>query len=149
MNKFPTGTELPSNESSLAPTGQCPTTVLVVDDNCRFANELSKVFLSSGFKTLVANDGNAAIAIAVTKQPDFMILDSRMPGRSGYLVLEYLASQLDKIIPTVMLSDNEGNRHRDYSRLLGALDFLPKPIEAAEVLAVVRDHLNKPCAAPN
>jgi DNA-binding response OmpR family regulator len=128
---------------------QSTDTVLVVDDNGRYAIEVSDAFRSAGFNTLIANDGNAAIAIALTKRPDFMVLDSRMPGRSGYLVLEYLASQMDTVIPSVMLSDNEGVRHRDYSRLLGALEFLPKPIGASEVVAVACKHMRKTHAIGN
>lgn len=139
----------PNQATGLSATGDAVCTVLVVDDNRRYASQVSEAFRSSGFETLIANDGNTAIAIALTKQPNFMILDSRMPGRSGYLVLEYLAAQPDTIIPSIMLSDNEGVRHRDYSRLLGALDFLPKPIEASEVVAVARKHMDKTIPLPN
>jgi DNA-binding response OmpR family regulator len=125
-----------SNDVVVAPSELSPT-VLVVDDDRRFAQAVSDAFLASGFKTLIANDGNAAVAVAVTKRPDFMILDSRMPRRSGYLVLEYLAVEFDHFIPTVMLSENEGKRHQEYARMLGALDFIAKPINTVEILSVV------------
>ena len=60
-----------------------------------------------------------------------------MPYRSGYLVLEYLATQTDLCIPTILLGENEGERHRRYGKMLGAIDFLNKPIESAEVVARV------------
>ena len=60
-----------------------------------------------------------------------------MPRRSGYLVLEYLTTETDLTIPTVLLGENEGKRHQAYGKMLGAIDFLEKPIQSTEVVTKV------------
>jgi len=112
-------------------------TILIVDDDRRFARTLEDSFSLVNINTLVAHDGDAGLAIALCRKPDLMLLDTRMPRRSGYLVLEYLATQEDLIIPTVMMSENEGQRHETYGRMLGAIDFLKKPVNSSEVVALV------------
>ena len=112
-------------------------TVLVVEDERRFALELKGAFASQKINTLLAHDGNVGLAIAMCRKPDLMLLDTRMLRRSGYLVLEYLATQTDFSIPTVLLSENEGERHKYYGRMLGAIAILEKPLESAEVVAKV------------
>ena len=110
-------------------------TVLVVEDDRRFAYELRDSFDLMNINTLLAHDGNVGLAIAICRQPDLILLDTRMPRRSGYLVLEYLATQTDLRIPIVLLSENEGERHKSYGRMLGARDILEKPLKSAEVVA--------------
>ena len=110
-------------------------TVLVVEDDRRFAEELRCSFGMLGINTLVAHNGDVGLAMAICRKPGLMLLDTRIPRRSGYLVLEYLASHTDLSIPTVLLSENEGQRHKAYGRMLGAVDILEKPLKSAEVVA--------------
>lgn len=112
-------------------------TILIVDDDRRFARALEDSFSLANINTLVAHDGDAGLAIALCKKPDLVLLDTRMPRRSGYLVLEYLATQEDLSILTVLMSENEGQRHETYGRMLGAVDFLQKPLNSDEVAAMV------------
>ena len=118
-------------------------TVLVVEDDRRFALALKDSFKALNISTLLAHDGNVGLAIAICRRPDFILMDTRMPMRSGYLVLEYLATQTDLCIPTILLSENEGKRHKAYGKMLGAIDFLDKPINSAEVVSIV-DALLRP-----
>ena len=127
------------SESTLAPPAPVVAvpTVLVVEDDRGFAYALKESLRAKNIKTLLAHDGNAGLAIAICRKPDFMILDTRMPRRSGYLVLEYLATETDLTIPTVLLGENEGQRHRAYGKMLGAIDFLEKPIQSTEVVTKI------------
>ena len=120
-------------------------TILVVDDDRRFAQALAVSLGDFNFHTLLAHDGNVGLATAICREPDFLLLDTRMPARSGYLVMEYLVTQTDLCIPTILLGDNEGERHKSYGKMLGALDFLDKPIKSAEVAAKIAALLKPRC----
>ena len=116
-------------------------TVLVVDDDFRFARSIVNELEDRGFESIAANDGNSGLAIAIVKKPDLIVLDTRMPRRSGYLVLEHLRTVELTSVPVIMMSENEGNRHRDYAAMLGATAFLPKPLEAHRVADLVEQTL--------
>lgn len=121
-------------------------TVLVVDDDFRFARSIVNELEDRGFESLSANDGNAGLALAIVKNPDLIVLDTRMPCRSGYLVLEHLRSIELSSVPVIMMSENEGNRHRTYASMLGAQEFLAKPLEAHKVADLVVEILENVAA---
>jgi DNA-binding response OmpR family regulator len=50
-----------------------------------------------------------------------------MPKKSGFLVLEKLRSRPGGLIPTIMITGNEGSRHRAYAEMLGVRDYIRKP----------------------
>lgn len=114
-------------------------TILIADDDFRFADVIAAHLREIKFNTLVANDGDLALALAIVKKPDLIVLDSRMPKRSGYLVLEYLRTVEGLSVPIIMLSENEGGRHEQYARMLGVSDFLQKPLEADKVVKAITE----------
>ncbi len=112
--------------------------ILVVDDDVEIAESIKYALTSSGFTVSVARDGNEGVAIAETKRPDLMILDMMMPKRSGLLVLERLRQFSDDPVPVIMITGNEGARHREYAELLGVSDYLHKPFTMDRLLESVR-----------
>ena len=84
-----------------------------------------------------AFDGNQGIAYAETKTPDLMILDLMMPRRSGFLVLERLRQNSETQMPIIMITGNEGMRHRKYAELLGVDDYIQKPFTMDRLLQAV------------
>ncbi len=80
-----------------------------------------------GFRILVARDGNSGLMVAERENPDLIILDMMMPKKSGFLVLEKLRSRPGGLIPTIMITGNEGSRHRAYAEMLGVRDYIRKP----------------------
>lgn len=111
--------------------------VLVVDDDYRLTNSVSKLLREEGFDVFSAYDGDVGLALAIVKHPDLMVLDSRMPQRSGYLVLEHMRTQEDLLTPVIMLSENEGDRHREYAEMLGVIEYLKKPIDANKLVGTI------------
>jgi DNA-binding response OmpR family regulator len=65
--------------------------------------------------------------VAERENPDLLILDMMMPKKSGFLVLEKLRSRPGGMIPTIMITGNEGSRHRAYAEMLGVRDYIRKP----------------------
>jgi DNA-binding response OmpR family regulator len=112
-------------------------TVLLVDDDHEIVESMRMVLESKGFRTLVARDGNAGLMIAERENPDLVILDMMMPKKSGFLVLEKLRSRPGGLIPTIMITGNEGSRHRAYAEMLGVRDYIRKPFAMEKLVRSV------------
>jgi DNA-binding response OmpR family regulator len=116
--------------------------ILIVDDDPEIIETLQYALGEKGFQVSIARDGNQGVAIAETKKPDLVILDMMMPRRSGFLVLERLRQTIETSIPVIMITANEGTRHREYAELLGVNDYISKPFPIERLLGSV-DHLLK------
>jgi len=101
--------------------------ILLVDDDHEIVESMRTVLEANGYQTLVARDGNQGLAMVEREDPDLVILDMMMPKRSGFLVLEWL--RRNRRVPTrvIMITANEGSRHKAYAEMLGVDDYIRKP----------------------
>ncbi len=116
--------------------------VLVVDDDKTNIDILIAV-LDSEYKVSVAMDGESALEIVNTNQPDLILLDIMIPDIDGYEVCRRLKSQPETSeIPIVFVTAmcEIENKARGFE--LGAADYIIKPFEAKEVNARVKTHLS-------
>lgn len=111
--------------------------ILVVDDDIEIIDAVRYALEGSGYEVVVARDGNQGLALAEREDPDLMILDMMMPKRSGFLVLEKLRRLRDEPLPVIMITGNEGSRHKAYAELLGVNDYIRKPFAMDRLLAAV------------
>ena len=95
----------------------------------------------AGHEVVVARDGNQGLALAERENPDLMILDMMMPKRSGFLVLEKLRRLRDEPLPVIMITGNEGSRHKAYAELLGVSDYIRKPFAMDRLIDAVENLL--------
>jgi DNA-binding response OmpR family regulator len=86
---------------------------------------------------LTADDGNLGLALAEREAPDLVVVDMMMPKKSGFLVLEKVKSRAGSAPPVIMITANEGARHRAYAEQLGVDDYLCKPFDTETFLASV------------
>jgi DNA-binding NarL/FixJ family response regulator len=97
------------------------------------------VLVSSGFEVLEARTGEGALAQAATERPAAVLLDLDECDSSGYLVCKLLRERYGELLPIVLLS---GTRMEASDRtgglLLGADDYVVKPVNAGEVVARLR-----------
>jgi DNA-binding response OmpR family regulator len=112
-------------------------TVLLVDDDPEIIDSMRLMLESRGYRTIVARDGNAGLAVAERENPDLIVLDMMMPKKSGFLVLEKLKSRPGGLIPTIMITANEGSRHRAYAEFLGVKDYIRKPFAMEKLVRSV------------
>src|SRR5262249_38317798 len=112
-------------------------TILIIDDDRDLVQGLRLVLDGRGYRVVTAFDGVAGLAAAEKERPDLVIVDMMMPKKSGFLVLEALKAKPDapKII---MMTANEGSRHRAYAEVLGVDDYLRKPFAMDKLLASVQ-----------
>ena len=100
--------------------------VLIVDDDAEIVDATRCALEMKGYDVLVARDGNQGLAIAEVEHPDLIILDMMMPKRSGFLVVEKLRLISKDKVPIIMITANEGKRHRDYAKELGVDEYFEK-----------------------
>jgi DNA-binding response OmpR family regulator len=77
-------------------------------------------------------------------QPDLMVLDMMMPGRSGFLVLEHIRRTKQDRIRIIMVTANEGSLHENYARMLGVDEYILKPFALDRLMDKVQELLEKP-----
>ncbi len=101
--------------------------ILLVDDDTEIVESMRIALEASGYQILVARDGNQGLAMAERENPDLVILDMMMPKRSGFLVLERLRRTRPVPMRVIMITANEGSRHKAYAEMLGVDDYIRKP----------------------
>jgi len=114
-------TELPDEQEAVRKR------ILLVDDDPEIIDALRYALQSKGYEILIARDGNQGLALAEREDPDLVILDMMMPKRSGFLVLEKLRRTHPVPVRVIMITANEGSRHKAYAEMLGVDDYIRKP----------------------
>jgi CheY-like chemotaxis protein len=123
--------------------------ILVVDDNRSLVNVIEGVLRKAGYQVLTAFDGDEGLRKARAEKPDLIVLDIVMPNMNGYEVCRQLHHDpRTSPIPIVMLTvkgqiddpslDEADIESRIRERMtgfeVGAMEFLSKPVKAAELL---------------
>ena len=111
--------------------------VLIVDDDPDIIESIRFALKSKEVEVLIARDGNQGLALAEKEEPDLVILDMMMPKRSGFLVLEQLRQTSLRPMRFIMITANEGNRHKQYAETLGVDDYIQKPFPMDRLLGSV------------
>ena len=116
--------------------------ILLVDDDAEIIESLRLALEAHGYEVLIARDGNQGLALIEREAPDLVILDMMMPKRSGFLVLERLKRMGEKKQRIIMITANEGARHKAYAEMLGVYDYLRKPFAMDLLLDTVAGALD-------
>lgn len=101
--------------------------ILIVDDDPDIIESVRFPLEKKGYEVLIARDGNQGLTLAEKELPDLVILDMMMPKRSGFLVLEKLRRTHEQPMRVIMITANEGSRHKAYAEMLGVDDYIRKP----------------------
>jgi DNA-binding response OmpR family regulator len=112
--------------------------ILLVDDDTEIVESMRIALEANGYQIIVARDGNQGLVMAEREDPDLVILDMMMPKRSGFLVLEKLRRTRRIPMRVIMVTANEGSRHKAYAEMLGVDDYLRKPFAMDRLLDAVR-----------
>ena len=120
-------------------------TILVMDDDPEILRSICPLLESKGYRVVTATDGNTGLAAAEREAPDLVILDMMMPRMGGYPVLEHFRGKSDAP-PIIMITANEGSRHKAYAEYLGVIDYIRKPFAMERLLESVERGLATPPA---
>ncbi len=111
-------------------------TILVVDDDRELSDGLRAVLERQGYHVLQAINGIQAKEVVYRQRPDLVILDMMMPRMGGFPVLEHFRDKPDAP-PIIMITANEGSRHKAYAEWLGVVSYIRKPFAMEELLEAV------------
>ncbi len=125
-----------------APSSSSASRILIVDDDVEISESMRYALEANGYEVMIARDGNQGLALVEKHVPDLLVLDMMMPKRSGFLVLEQLRRQGNDSIKVIMVTANEGNRHKAYAELLGVNDYIRKPFPMNRLIDSVRNLLS-------
>jgi len=119
-----------------------PPRVLVIDDESINVMVLRGMLQAAGFETLFAEDGPSGRALAAREKPDIILLDIMMPAENGFETCRKLKQDpLCTDIPIIFISALSDVDNKVRGLETGAVDYITKPFEKAEVMARIRLHL--------
>src|ERR1700684_2337128 len=115
--------------------------ILIVDDNYELSDGIRAVLENQGHKVLQARDGQQGQNLIYQQRPDLVILDMMMPRKGGYPDLEHFRDKADAP-PIIMITANEGSRHKAYAENPCNIDDIRKPFAMEKLLEPVDRGLN-------
>lgn len=118
--------------------------ILVVDDHVRLLNGIRLHLEAEGYQVLTALNGVEALDVLSTNLVDLILADIAMPRMNGYQLYEQVQQNFEWVrIPFVFLTARTMDSDIRYGKELGVDDYLTKPIELRDLLAVVRGKLRR------
>lgn len=117
-------------------------TVLLIEDDREIATTLLRVLEAAGYDAHHACNGLEGRRLTEKHSPDLVVTDMMMPKMGGFPILEFLRS-LDKPPRVIMITANEGGRHKAYAEMLGVDDYLRKPFAMDVFLEAVEQALSR------
>ena len=120
-------------------------TILVADDDRSHVLLLSKHLIKKGFEVAGAYDAMQAFITATRQRIDAVILDIHMPAGTGYEVLKRMRSNTrSSLIPVIVLTGSLQPSEEQKVKALGADGFLRKPVDLAQLDALIATLLGVP-----
>ena len=116
--------------------------VLIVDDERDMLTNCTRILRRCGYECLTAETSEQGLALVHTVQPDVVLVDLRMPGKSGIDIVKTVKSQYPHIEVVLMTAYATIETAVDAIKQ-GAFDYLPKPFTADQLQAVIQRTLRQ------
>jgi DNA-binding response OmpR family regulator len=116
--------------------------ILLIEDDREIATTLRSVLESAGYQVSYAANGKEGQRLIEEVKPALVITDMMMPQLGGFPVLEFL-KQMPDPPRVIMITANEGGRHKAYAEMLGVSDYLRKPFAMDVMLESVQKALSR------
>ena len=118
------------------------TTLLIAEDDLNIQKLLVRLSNEAGYETLVANDGQEALATLEDYQVDLLVLDVMMPKMTGFEVIKELRPY-NRDLPIILVTAKESVADKKRGFLAGADDYMVKPINEEEFLLRIQALLRR------
>jgi CheY-like chemotaxis protein len=106
-------------------------TVLIIEDDADIRNFARRVLELEGYRVLQTETGDEGLRLARENKVNLALLDLRLPGSSGWAILEQIKSDPEiSAIPVIVFTASYGMQQHDQALALGAADYLIKPLSA-------------------
>jgi signal transduction histidine kinase len=116
--------------------------ILVVDDEEIVLDSCTEILRGEGYQLATASDGARGLALVHEFRPDVVVVDLKMPGLSGFEVLERLRDA-DPTVVTIVITGYATVSSAVDAMKRGAYDFLPKPFTPEEFRLIIRRGVEK------
>ena len=116
--------------------------ILLIEDDREIATTLRSVLEAAGYDVSYASNGKEGQRLIEEMRPALVITDMMMPQLGGFPVLEFLR-QMQSPPKVIMITANEGGRHKAYAEMLGVSDYLRKPFAMDVMLEAVEKALSR------
>ena len=116
--------------------------ILIVDDEPSIQDLLVFNLEKEGYKTITASDGEEGVSLALSQNPDLILLDVMLPKADGLTVCKRIRQTLSKT-PIIMLSAKGEEIDKILGLEIGADDYMTKPFSVRELIARVKANLRK------
>lgn len=116
--------------------------ILLAEDNEANILTISSYLEAKGYRLVVANNGEAAIALAQTHHPSLILMDIQMPGMDGLEAMQHIRNQPELVnIPIIALTALAMAGDRDKCMAAGANDYLTKPVRLKQLSEAIQQQL--------
>ena len=114
--------------------------VLLIEDEPNIIEAVSFLLSRDGWTVSTHSNGHDAAEVVKSKQPDLLILDVMLPGRSGFDILaEVRSTEAVADTPVLMLTARGQAKDREMAHRLGATRFMTKPFSNSEIIEVLNE----------
>ncbi len=121
--------------------------ILIIEDDLRIAQNISKGLIEKGFQTEIAYDGKIGLRLAISQDYDLILLDLNLPELNGYEVCSGIRKRKPSI-PIIMLTALGETEDKIEGFERGADDYLVKPFDFRELLARINVFIKRNNANP-
>ena len=118
------------------------TDILIADDEAEPRDSVIEMLEDEGYSVRVAKDGGEALALYAAKRPDLLLLDVKMPVKTGWDVCRE-SRRADKSLPIILLTSFGEEDDKVRGHTIGADDYIVKDCGARELLARVKRQLGR------
>ncbi|MBD3672239.1 MAG: response regulator [Planctomycetaceae bacterium] len=122
--------------------------IVLIEDDREISSTMTTVLQNAGYTVDTAPNGIEGRKLIEDKNPDLVITDMMMPRMGGFPVLEFL-TELDSPPRVIMITANEGSRHKAYAEMLGVSDYLRKPFAMDVLLETIEKVLSAEEESPS
>ena len=128
------------SETIMSESTECPV-ILVIDDE-RGPRESLRILLKRDYQVYCADSVDAGVALLQEHQPDTVVMDIRMPGKSGIEGLKAIR-QLDQLVSVIMLTGFGALETAQEAIRLGANEYIKKPFDVYEIQGVIQRQVDR------
>ena len=130
---------MPRNSNLSVNANAAPARLLAIDDSSLIHRLLKTRLASERLEVFCAANGEEGLRLARAMQPEVILLDYNMPDMTGFeVLLELQGDQITRSIPVILVSGEADTDLKVRAFELGAIDFVLKPFNSAEMRARVR-----------
>lgn len=116
--------------------------ILVVDDSPTEIFQFKEMLEKLGHEVITAENGRDGVTMAISEQPDVVLMDIVMPDMNGFQATRQIArAEQTKHIPVIIVSSKNQETDKVWGRRQGAKGYITKPVVQADLLSAMKDCL--------